>query len=419
MKRSDVVGGAVDWTAQARELDMADPLAEFAERFVAADPDVIYLNGNSLGRLPLGAVARLREVVEQEWGRGLVGSWSRWITQPQMVGDLVGRLVGAAQGQVLVCDSTSVNLYKLASAALAARPGRPVLLTDAGNFPTDRYVLESVARAAGGRLVLLDTIDDVSAAVDEQVAVVSLSLVSYLTGALADMRELTQVSHAAGALVLWDLSHAVGAVSVELDALDVDLAVGCTYKYLNAGPGSPAFLYVRRALQAGLQQPIWGWFGQRDQFAMGAHYDPAPDLRRFLAGSPDVLGLAAVAVGAEMVLEAGIDRVQEKGRRLGDFLITLADAWLAPLGFGLASPRAATQRGMHVSLRHPSARPIAQAVIERGRVIVDFRMPDLIRFGLSPLTTSFGDVCAALESVRDVVASGMDEATPVGLTADR
>src|SRR6204780_3111528 len=282
----------------AGKLDAADPLAGYRERFLLTDPALIYLNGNSLGPLPLATLARLQTVLGEEWGRALARSWEHWTALPARAGDLVGELIGAAPGQVIVTDNTTVNLYKLASAALDARPGRRVIITDHDNFPSDRYVLEGIAAQRGAELRMLRTDineglgtvgpDLMRAAVDEDTALVSLSHVAYRSGALADMATITGIVHEAGALMLWDLCHSVGAVPIELDACDVDLAVGCTYKYLNAGPGAPAFLYVAARLREVLRQPIWGWFSQRDQFAMGARYDPAAGIAKFMTGTPGI-----------------------------------------------------------------------------------------------------------------------------------
>ena len=303
----------------AEGLDAADPLAGFRDRFAWDDPAPVYLDGNSLGPLPRATRERIAEVVDQEWGSGLVRSWHRWIELPGQVGDLLGEhLIGAAPGQVAVCDSTTVNLYKLASAALDARPGRTVIVTDDDNFPTDRYVLQGIAGQRGCELRMIRT--DLDQGVDEtalrdavgsSTALVSLSHVAYRSGALADMAAITGIIHEAGALALWDVCHSAGAVPVELDATGADLAVGCTYKYLNAGPGAPAFLYVRRDLQPGLRQPVWGWFGQRQQFEMGPVYDPAPGIGQYLTGSPSIIGTVAVQEGARLLAEAGI------GRQLG------------------------------------------------------------------------------------------------------
>ncbi len=395
----------------AEEQDAGDPLAGFRDRFVRDDPSLIYLDGNSLGPLPRATRARIAEVVSQEWGSGLVRSWGRWIDLPGQAGDILGEhLVGAAPGQVAVCDSTTVNLYKLACAALDARPGRTVIVTDDDNFPTDRYVLEGIAAQRGVELRMIGSdlgqgLDEnvLSDAVDERTALVSLSHVAYRSGALADMAKITGIVHESGALALWDLCHSAGAVPVTLDAAGADLAVGCTYKYLNAGPGAPAFVYVRRELQERLRQPVWGWFGQRHQFDMGQGYDPAPGIGRFLTGTPDVIGTVAVQEGARLLAEAGIGRLRAKAVALTGYLIALADAWLAPYGITVASPRPDTRRGAHVTLAHPEAWRISQALI-RKNVIGDYRTPDRLRLGPAPAFTRFADVWDALDILRQIMA---------------
>ncbi len=394
----------------AEDLDAADPLAGFRDRFVREDPSLIYLDGNSLGPLPRATQARIAEVVSQEWGAGLVRSWHRWIGLPAQVGDLLGEhLVGAAPGQVAVCDSTTVNLYKLAWAALGARPGRSVIVTDDDNFPTDRYVLQGIAAQRGGELRMIGTDMDqglaedvLRRAVDERTALVSLSHVAYRSGALADMAKITGIVHEAGALALWDLCHSAGAVPVELDASGADLAVGCTYKYLNAGPGAPAFLYVRRELQQALRQPVWGWFGQRDQFDMGPAYQPAPGISQFLTGTPQIVGTVAVQEGVGLLGEAGIGRLRAKAVALTGYLINLADAWLAPHGVTVASPRQDERRGAHVTLAHPEAWRISQALIADG-VIGDYRTPDRLRLGPAPAFSRFTDVWDALDILRRIM----------------
>ena len=395
--------------AYAEELDAADPLAGFRDRFVRDDESLIYLDGNSLGPLPAATVARIDTMVRQEWGAGLVRSWRSWIELPGRAGDLVGQhLVGAAPGQIAVCDSTTINLYKLACAALDARPGRDVIVTDDDNFPTDRYVLQGIAAQRGCELRLISTDmdegiseDALRAAVDEHTALVSLSHVAYRSGALADMAKITGIAHEAGALMLWDLCHSVGAVPVGLDAAGADLAIGCTYKYVNAGPGAPAFLYVRSELADGLRQPVWGWFGQHDQFAMGPGYDPAAGIGKFLTGTPPIIGIAAVEEGARLLGEAGLGRLRAKGVALTELLIALADEWLAPHGFAVASPRDSARRGSHVCLRHPDAWQISQALIGAG-VIGDYRTPDRLRLGPAPIITRFTDVWDALQTVRRI-----------------
>ena len=396
----------------AQDLDNADQLASFRDRFVRQDRDLIYLDGNSLGPLPVRSQARIAEVVDQDWGVGLVRSWDKWIQLPREAGEMLAEhLLGAAAGQVLVCDSVTVNLYKLAMAALDARPGRSVIITDDDNFPTDRYVLEGIAAQRGCELRLIHTDMDsgvseqaLAGAIDDGTAVVCLSHVAYRSGALADMAGLTELIHRSGALALWDLSHSVGAVPVELDASGADLAVGCTYKYVNAGPGAPGFVYVRASLQSQLRQPIWGWFSQRDQFEMGPRYDPAPDIDSFLTGTPNIIGTVAVEEGARLLGEVGIANLRAKSIELTTYLIALAEEWLMPLGFSLASPREADRRGAHVSLRHNDAWQISQAIAREG-VIGDYRTPDRVRLGPVPITTSFAEVWAAMDRLRDITAS--------------
>ena len=402
-----------DSRIRAVELDAQDPLAAFRDKFARDQRDgreLIYLDGNSLGRLPLATAERIGRVVREEWGSGLIGSWDHWMGLPARVGDLLGEhLLGAAPGQVAVSDSTTVNLYKLACAALDARPGRRVVVTDDDNFPTDRYVFQAIAAQRGCELRMIHTdmdagLDEATlrAALDEDTAVVSLSHVAYRSAALADMAGITQLVHASGAIMLWDLCHSVGSVPVQLDACRADLAVGCTYKYLNAGPGAPAFLYVRRDLQDRLRQPIWGWMGQRNLFEMGPDYDPVPGIEHFTTGTPQVVGVEAVHEGARLLAEAGIGRLRDKGVQLTEYLITLADAWLAPLGCSLASPRDPARRGSHVTVHHPRARQLCQALAARG-VITDYRAPDRVRYGLAPIYTRFTDVWDAIAETRHLL----------------
>jgi kynureninase len=395
--------------AHAERLDAADPLARFRERFVFDDPDTIYLDGNSLGRLPLATRERLRAVVDQ-WGSELVSAWHEWIDLPERAGDLLAaEVLGARPGEVIVTDSTTVNLYKLGSAVLATRAGD--IVTDTGNFPTDRYVLDGVARSHGRALRLFEADpllgprpEDVEkACAGHEIALVSLSHVAYRSGALADMEG---IARAAPAPVLWDLSHSAGAVPIALTERGIELAVGCTYKYLNAGPGAPAFLYVRSDLQERLRTPIQGWFGQREQFEMDRAYDPEPGVRGFLAGTPPILALAAVEEGARLIGEAGMAALSEKTRALTELVVELHDDRLAALGFELASPRDPALRGGHVSIAHPEAWPVCRALIERARVIPDFRGPDSIRLGLPPLYTRFVDVHDAVERLRKLVERG-------------
>lgn len=408
--------------AYADALDETDPLADFRLQFLpfpGPDADrLIYLDGNSLGRPPVSALDAINDVVARDWAAG-VGSWGEswqsgrpaWIELPTVVGDLIGaQLLGAAAGQVLVCDSTTINLYKLAAAALDARPDRRTIVTEAANFPTDRYVLEGLASARGLRVdyVDIDPLASISASdlnLGADTALVCLSHVDYRSAAIADVAGITSAAHDAGALVLWDLCHSAGSVPVTLDADGVDLAVGCTYKYLDGGPGSPAFLYVRKEMQATLRQPIWGWFGQRNQFAMGPAYDPLPTIDRFATGTPNIVGLTSVEAGVSLLAAAGIDALRAKGIALTSYLIELCDTWLAPLGFELATPRDASVRGSHVSLRHPAAFQMCRALIDE-QVVPDYREPDLIRCGLSALTTTFADVHEAMRRLRDITTSG-------------
>jgi kynureninase len=409
--------------AAAAALDDADPLAAFRARFAGTEDDgpdrLIYLDGNSLGRLPRATPAALTRVVERLGGEGLVGSWAEWIGEATRLGDVLAvGVLGAHPGEVLVADSTSVNLYKLLVAGAQARPGRDVLVCTTDDFPTDRYVVAGVAEGRG--LTVRELPADVdqgldlaalAAALDERVAVVVLSLVAYRSGALADIEEVTSLVHDAGALVLWDLSHAVGAVPVDLAAAGADLAVGCTYKYLNGGPGAPASPSVRRDLQARLRSPFQGWFGQRDPFAMGPVYEPAGGIERFGAGTPPVLGMAAVDVGASLVADAGVDRLAVKGRALTELAVALGDAWLAPHGVALASPREPARRGSHVTFAHPQAWQLTQALIDRG-VVPDFRTPDRVRLGPAPLYTRFVDVWDAMARFRAVLADGAQVSYP-------
>jgi kynureninase len=398
--------------AQAAALDDADELRGFHDRFAVAGDGLIYLDGNSLGRLPRDTPARVAEVIESQWGERLIRAWSEgWMELPRALGDRLGsELLGAAAGQVAMADSTTVSFYKLAAAALSARPGRTQIITDVENFPTDRYVLESLA--AERELEILWVRADPAAGpesshvaelISDKTALVTFSHVNYRSACILDARAITAVAHEAGALALWDLSHSAGAIPVTLDADGVDLAVGCTYKYLNGGPGAPAFLYVRAEHQERLRQPIWGWLGRADPFEMAPGYIPGEGISAMLSGTPPVLALAAVAAGLDLVVEAGIDAIRHKSIGLTEYAIALIDDWLAPLGCSVGSPRAAGRRGSHVALVHRDARTLTQRMIADG-VIPDFRTPDVIRLGLSPLTTKFTDVYDGLDRVRRMLS---------------
>jgi kynureninase len=405
-----VVDGVPQTRQEAIEADRLDPLAQYRDEFLISPGGPIYLDGNSLGRQPRATAAAV-DAVAREWGRDLVGGWERWIDLPGAVGDRIGELIGAAPGQVVVGDSTTVNLYKLAVAAMDASPGRRVIVGDKHDFPTVRYVLQGVAARAGGQVRLLgtDPVDglgpaDVLDAVDDEVALVCLSAANYRSGAVVDLQAVTSAAHQAGALTLWDLSHAAGVVPVDLDGDGADLAVGCTYKYLNGGPGAPAWLYVRADLQATLRQPVWGWWGQRDQFSMGVDYDPAEGIDRFLAGTPAVLGIASVDAGIAPLLAAGIPAISAKARRLVSLLAQRAEELLVPLGARIASPSAAGRRGGHFAISHPHSLGAARLLIERGLVVPDFRPPDVLRLAPVPLYTSFVEVWDAAERIATVLA---------------
>jgi kynureninase len=393
---------------QARALDAADPLRAFRERFAMPDPDVVYLDGNSLGRPPLAALDAVHHAGER-WADALIRGWELegWLEYPLRVGNLLARgVLGARDDEVVLADSTTVNLYRLASAALDARRERSLVVVERSEFPTDRYVAEGLARERDLEIRWIEghpaeglTTDDIEAALDEDVGLVILSAVNYRSAAIVDIRAVTDAARAAGALVLWDLSHAGGSIPVDLEASGVDLAIGCTYKYLNGGPGAPAYLYVRRELQAELQPPIQGWFAQRDQFEMGPRFERRAGIAGWLVGTPGILALAAAEAGIALSAEAGIDAIRAKGIALTSYAVELLDAWLAPLGCSLGSPRDPTRRGAHVSIRHPDARRLTSELMARN-VIPDFRAPDSIRIGLSPLTTSFEDVHRGLAALR-------------------
>ena len=395
----------------APALDAADPLAAFRDRFVIDDDLVAYLDGNSLGRLPEATLERLTAFVREEWGGRLIRGWAEsWVDLPVTVGDQLGAaLLGAAAGQTVVADSTSVNIYKLLHAAAGLRADRDEIVVDATNFPTDRYLVESVAAARGLTVRWLEpdlvenvTADVLSAALGERTAVVLLSHVDYRSGTLLDLPGLTAAVHAAGAVVVWDLCHSAGVVPIGLDAADVDFAVGCTYKYVNAGPGAPAYVYVAARHLAAAAQPVAGWWSAADLFAMADTYEASPTIRRMLSGTPAVPGVIAVQEGVRLVAEAGIDAIRAKSEALTAYAIELLDA----AGLEIVTPREPALRGSHVTVRHPDARGVTAQLVERG-VVPDFREPDLIRLGLSPLTTSFAELAAATRILAEV-------ASPIG-----
>lgn len=407
----------------ALALDKADELASFRSEFFIKDENLCYLDGNSLGRLPKRTIESVNHFLTEEWGTELVDGWSHWIDEAQPAGDLLGRsTLGAAAGQVLVCDTTSVNLYQLCVAAIKARPGRRTIIVDSANFPTDRFIVQGIAEQFGLNLITLDTdgsggpgavkVDSADELVtpellapllSDDVAMVTLQVVNYRSGARQDIKAITDLVRSFGGLVVWDASHAGGSVEMDFDDNGVDLAVGCTYKYGNSGPGSPAWLYVRKELQAKLQVPIQGWFAQDDQFAMGPSFDKNLAIRGFQIASPSIIGIRGVQASYEMIERAGIKRIAKKAAIGTELMIALFDAWLAPLGFELLTPRDASRRGGHITIGHPEAKRIAAALREFAQVIPDYRMPNSIRLAISPLPTSYTEVFDGFTRIRDSV----------------
>lgn len=405
--------------AYADELDAADELAGFRAAFADDEPDLIYLDGNSLGRLPHQSAERAAELVRQQWGGRLIRSWNEgWLDAPERIGAKIARLLGADPDEVIVADSTTVNLFKLAVAALWAQTGRTRIVSDDLNFPSDLYVLQGAAELLGRRHRLelarspdgmYGPVDELLAKLDGDTALLTLSHTVFKSGYTYDMALLGAAARDCGALTLWDLSHSVGSVPIDLHAADADLAVGCCYKYLNGGPGAPAFLYVRRELQERLINPIAGWMGQHNLFGFDLDYSPAAGMRRFLTGTPPVISLALIEPGVELLLEAGMERLRAKSVRQSEYLIALWRELLAPLSFTLNSPREAARRGSHISLGHPQGLGIDLALIHEMGVLPDFRAPDNIRLGIAPIYNSFRDIHSATERMRQVVAEGRHE----------
>lgn len=403
----------------ALDLDKNDPLARFKSQFVVTDPQLCYLDGNSLGRLPKTTVTTINDFMRDEWGPQVVTGWEHWVDEAQPTGDLLGKAaLGAGLGQVLVCDTTSVNFYQLCLAAIHARPGRKTIITDAANFPTDRYILEGIAKQLSLNLVIIDN-EDPAVAIHERittavlapylnddVALVTLEIIQYRSGARNDIKSITDQVRAVGGLVLWDASHAVGSIELNLDANGVDLCVGCTYKYGNSGPGSPAWLYVSTKIQNQLQVPIQGWFAQGAQFEMGPVFEKATGIRGFQIASPSLMGIRCVQSAFSMIQEASIDTIAKKAAIGTEMMIELYDAWLAPLGLELNTSRNASERGGHISLVHPDAAQICIALRQISNVIPDYRTPNSIRLAISPLPTSYVEVWDGFERMRDLVASG-------------
>jgi kynureninase len=404
--------GATITREMAQRADLADDLAGFRGRFVGDDDNALYMDGNSLGRQPIGTSALVTQALDA-WRTDLIIAWREWIHLPRKLGDLIAHsVVEARPGEIIVGDSTSVSLYKAAAAAVRAQPDRRTLVTSDDNFPTDLYALQSLAAQFSLNLKALpaDPVDGLEtsvlrSALNSDTALVCLSHVAYRSGALLDMSEITRAAHTAGALILWDVSHSAGSVVVPLESSGADLAVGCTYKYLNGGPGAPSFAYVRKSQQIRLRQPIWGWFGHREQFAMSPTFEPADGIEAFLVGIPAILSTVAIEPGLAAIAEAGIGRLRAKGQQMTGLLIGLSEQWLTPYGFSLASPRDASRRGAHVTLCHPKAKDLVRGLIAQG-VIPDYRPPDLIRFGPAPLYTRLVDVWDAMDRLRRLCADG-------------
>lgn len=388
---------------EARERDAADPLAGYRERFILPE-GVIYLDGNSLGAMPRATPHRLAEVVRGEWGEGLIRSWNNagWIDLPQRVGAKIAPLIGAEADEVIACDSTSVNLFKLMAGALALRPGRKAVLSEPGNFPTDLYMIAGLERQGLAERRLAPR-EELASALDGDVAVLLLTHAHYKTGALFDMAELTRAAHEAGALVLWDLSHSGGALPVDLNGCEADFAVGCGYKYLNGGPGAPAFAFVARRHQQAVHQPLTGWMGHSAPFAFSDDYDPASGIEQMLCGTPPILGLAALEVGVDLVTEIGVERLYAKSQALSEFFRKCLNELGVTLD--LVSPTDSIQRGSQLSFRHPNAYALCQALIARG-VIGDFRDPDILRLGFAPAYLRFEDMAEAARHLAEVLDRG-------------
>ena len=409
-----------------RQLDAEDPLAAFKKEFYIADESVCYLDGNSLGRLPLKTISSVESFLKDEWGKELVDGWAHWIDEAQPAGDLLARAaLGTGPGQTLVCDTTSVNLYQLCSAAIRSRPGRKKVIVDSANFPTDRYVVQGLAEQHNLEIVTLDTdgsggpgsafiacenefieVAELEKHLNEDVALLTLQFVNYRSGARQSVKAINELAQRFDIPVVWDCSHAVGSVALEFDENKVDLAVGCTYKYGNAGPGSPAWLFVRKALQEELQVPIQGWFAQEDQFAMGPAFEPNREIRGFQIASPSIIGIRGVQVAFEMIERAGIESIEQKAAQGTELMIALHNQWLAKLGFGLGTPEASSDRGGHIILTHPDAKQIAAALRTMKSVIPDYREPNAIRLAISPLPTSYFEVYEGFRRLRDLVESG-------------
>ncbi len=406
----------------AEDLDANDPRAKYKDQFVIKDPEVCYLDGNSLGRMPKATKQAVNDFLD-EWSEELVDGWSHWIDEAQPTGDLLGRAaLGAAAGQVLAVDTTSVNFFQLCSAAIMARPGRNKIIIDSSNFPTDRYILEGLARDRNLELITLNndgmggpnaqdiktkkeliTPEALEPFLSEDVALLTLQAIHYRSGSRPDIKGITDLCRKYGILVVWDCSHAIGAIELNLDANGVDLAVGCTYKYGNAGPGGTAWLYVNKSIQKELRVPIQGWFSQKDQFTMGPFFEPADDIRRFQIASPSIIGMRMIQSSFKMIEEATIEAIEHKANVGTELMIALFDAWLKPLGFELLTPRDPKERGGHITIGHPDAKKIATAMRTEIKVVPDYRTPDSIRLAIAPLPTSYTEVYDGFARLKELV----------------
>jgi len=435
----------------AQQLDSQDPLAAYRDQFVITDPDLVYFDGNSLGRMPKASAARAKQIVDEEWGHDLIRGWNKgWWDAPTRIGDKIGQLIGAAPGQTIVSDTTSINLFKLATAALIYQPNKKRIITDTFNFPSDLYILQGIQnllrtefpspRGRGARgegaspspfqgegwgegqheIIHIASLDNdltpdlaqLESAINENTSLVTLSHVTFKSGYIYDMQRITELAHAKGALVLWDLSHSVGALPIHLDDCNADLAIGCTYKYLNGGPGAPAFLYVNKKLQEKLTSPIWGWWGQKNPFDFGLDYEPAPGTQKFLVGTQPMISLLTMEASLDLFLQTGMDAIRAKSILMTDYASFLTEAWLAPHGFTLGSPRDSASRGSHISIRHAEGYRINRALIEEMNLIPDFRAPDNLRLGFAPLYTSFTELREGFDRIKRVLEEKRYEKYP-------
>ncbi len=403
--------------AYAQELDAQDPLASFRDRFVITDPNLIYLDGNSLGRLPKATKAMMADLLD-EWGDSLIRFWGKNFNIQKEVGDKVAKLIGASPDEVLIGESTSVNMYKLFVASLLAQEGRTRIVTDDLNFPSDIYILNEISRTLGNKHTvevvkspdsMTGPVEGIKALLDEDTALLTLSGTVFKSAYNYDMADINAAAKKAGALVVWDLSHSIGSVPVDLNGSGADMAIGCSYKYVNGGPGAPAFLYVRKDLQEKLRNPIAGWHGRKNQFDFGLEYQPKDGISRFLSGTPDVLSIAPIAVGIDLLLEAGMDQVRAKSVAQTEYMIALWDTHLKPYGFTLNSPRDAKWRGSHVAVGHEEGWRINQSMINDMNIIPDFRAPDNIRLGVTPLYTSFSDLHEAVMRMKKIMEDKLYE----------